>query len=152
MEQLEKLAETRLLAFVGMYAKKCQRKQWFDKNLKEQNFVVGDLVLLYPLKKNKQKLKKRGLGPYVIHSFLSSGVVKLATLDGEEMSTFINGSKLKKFYEPLTQAMLDQIHFARTKKAALKTLKQEAWEEAQQRKHKLREKINQQFYNFDKLK
>ena len=89
MEQLEKLDETRLLAFVGMYAEKRRCKQWFDKNLKERNFVVGDLVLLYILKKNKMKLKKRGLGPYVIHSLLSSGAVKLSTLDGEEMSTFI---------------------------------------------------------------
>ena len=130
VEQLEKLDETRLLAFVGMYAKKCWRKQWFDKNLKERNFVVGDLVLLYTLKKNKPKLKKWGLRPYVIHSLLSSGAVKLATLDGEEMSTFINGSRLKKFYEPLTQPMLDQIHSAKTKKEALETLKLEAQEEA----------------------
>ena len=56
--------------------------------------------------------------------------MKLATLDGEEMSTFINGSRLKKFHELLTQSMLDHIHSARTKKAALKTLKQEAQEEA----------------------
>ena len=53
VEQLEKLDETKLLAFVGMYAEKCRRKKWFDKNLKEQNFAVGDLVLLYTLKKNK---------------------------------------------------------------------------------------------------
>ena len=58
VEQLEKLDETRLLAFVGMYAEKCQCKQWFGKNLKEQNFAIGDLVLLYTLKKNKRKLKK----------------------------------------------------------------------------------------------
>ena len=57
MEHLEKLDETRLLAFVGMYAEK-RRHKWFDKNLKERNFVVGDLVLLYTLKKNKRKLKK----------------------------------------------------------------------------------------------
>ena len=68
VEQLEKLDETRLLAIVGMYAEKRRRKQWFDRNLKEKHFVVGDLVLLYTLKKNKRKLKKRGLGPYVIHS------------------------------------------------------------------------------------
>ena len=92
MKQLEKLDETRLLAFVGMYAEKQRRKQWFDKNLKEINFALGDLVLLYILKNNKRKLKKQGLGPYVIHSLLSSGVVKLATLDGEKMSAFINGS------------------------------------------------------------
>ena len=56
--------------------------------------------------------------------------MKLATLDGEEMSTFINWSQLKKFYEPLTQSMLDQIHSAQTKKEALKKLKLEAQEEA----------------------
>ena len=57
VEQLEKLDETRLLAFVGMYAEKQRCKQWFDKNLKERNFAVGDLVLLYTLKNNKRKLK-----------------------------------------------------------------------------------------------
>ena len=88
------------------------------------------MVLLYTLKKNKRKLKKWGLGPYVIHSLLSSRAVKLATLDGEEMSTFINGSRLKKFYEPLTQSMLDQIHSAKTKKETLEKLKLEAQEEA----------------------
>ena len=43
---MEKLDEMRLLAFVGMYAEKRRRKQWFDKNLKERNFAIGDLVLL----------------------------------------------------------------------------------------------------------
>ena len=58
MKQLEKLDDTRLLAFVGMYAEKQRRNQWFDKNLKKINFAVGDLVLLYTLKKNKRKVKK----------------------------------------------------------------------------------------------
>ena len=83
MEQLEKLDEIQLLAFMGMYDEKRRCKQWFEKNLKEKNFAIGYYVLLYTLEKNKQKLKKRGLGPYVIHLLLSSGVVKLATLDGE---------------------------------------------------------------------
>ena len=58
---MEKLDETRLLAFVGMYAEKRRHKQWFDKNLKERNFVVGDLVLLYTLKKNQKKAQKVGI-------------------------------------------------------------------------------------------
>ena len=68
----------------------------------------------------------------MIHSLLSSGAVTLETLDGEEMSAFINGTQLKKFYEPLTQPMLEQIHSTKTKKEALKTLKREAQEKAQQ--------------------
>ena len=67
--------------------------------------------------------------------------MKLATLDGEGMSTFINRSRLKKFYEPLTQSMLDQIHSAKTKKEVLEMLKQEAQKEAIQRKLKLRGKM-----------
>ena len=82
------------------------------------------------LKRNKQKLKQQGLGTYVIHSLLSNGAIKLAPLDGEEMPTLINGSRLKKLYEPLTQPMLEQIHSTKTKKEALKMLKQEAQEEA----------------------
>lgn len=144
IEELERLDESRLLALVGMYTEKRRRKQWFDKNLKDKHFAVGDLVLLYTLKKHKRKLKKRGLGPYVIHTILNSGAIKLATLDGEEMSAFINGSRLKKFYEPLTQGMLDQLHMAKTKKEALETLKQDAKEEAKQRKHQMRNKFDAQ--------
>ena len=132
-----------------MYAEKQRRKQWFDRSLKERNFAVGDLVLLYTLKKNKRKLKKQGLGPYVIHSLLSSGAVKLAILDGEEMSTFINGSPIKEFYEPLTQPMLEQIHSAKTKKEALKTLKRESQEEAQQWKLKMKERKEARIYVVD---
>lgn len=128
--------ESRLLALVRMYAEKC--KQWFDKNLKERNFAVGDLVLLDTLKKNKKKLKKRGLGPYVIHTILNSGAIRLATHDGQEMTAFINGSCLKKFYEPLTQEMLDQLHTAKSKKQALEILKQEALEEAKEHKQRMR--------------
>ena len=135
---MEALDESRLLALVGMYAEKRRRKQWFDKNLKDKNFAVGDLVLLYTLKKNKRKLKKQGLGPYVIVSLLSSGAVKLATLEGEEKATYINNSWLEKFYEPLTLEILEQIHSAKSKKEALKTLKQDAQNEAKQRKLKMR--------------
>ena len=53
--ELEALDESRLLALVGMYAEKHRRKQWFDKNLKDQNFAVGDLVLLYTLKKTNER-------------------------------------------------------------------------------------------------
>ena len=113
IDDLENLDETRLLALVGMYAKKCRRKQWFDKNLKSQKFAVGDLVLLYTLKKNKTKLKKQGLGPYVIFELLSSGAMRLATLDGNQMATFINGNCLKKFEDSLKQDMLDQAHRAK---------------------------------------
>ena len=46
IDELEALDESRLIALVGMYAEKRRRKQWFDQNLKDQNFAVGDLVFL----------------------------------------------------------------------------------------------------------
>lgn len=54
----------------------------------------------------------------------SSGAICLETLDMQQMASFINGSHLKKFEGSLTQAMLDQVHMAKIKKEALKTLKQ----------------------------
>ena len=42
--------------------------------------------------------------------------------------------------------MLEQIHLAKTKKQALKTLKREAQQEAQQRKLKMKERKESQIY------
>ena len=60
-------------------------------------------MLLYTLKKHKRKLKKRGLGPFVINELTSSGEVRLETLDGAQMPNFINGSRLKKYEKLLTE-------------------------------------------------
>lgn len=68
IDELEKLDETRLLAVIGMYAKKRRQKQWFDRHVKTRRFKAGGLVLLYTLKKHKRKLKMRGLGQYVINT------------------------------------------------------------------------------------
>ena len=49
-----------------------------------------------------------------------------------------SSSRLKKFYEPLTQGMLEQLHNAKTKKAALELLKQDAQDEAKLHKQQMR--------------
>ena len=85
IEQLEKLDETRLFALIGMYAEKRRRKHWHDQYVKTNRFQEGDLVLLYTLRKHKRKLKKQGLGPFVILELRSSGAVRLETLNGEKM-------------------------------------------------------------------
>ena len=80
VDELEKLDdETRLLAIAGMYAEKCRRKHWHDQNI---------------LKKHKRKLKKRGLGPFVVSEITSSGAIRLETLDGAQMPNFINGEEV----------------------------------------------------------
>ena len=118
---------------MGIYAEKRRQKRWHDTHVKTGRFRKGDLVLLYTLKKNKRKLKMRGLGPFVINDLSPSGAVRLESLDGEPMANFINDSRLKKYNEPLTQEMLDRMHIAKTKKEQAEQLKLQAFKEAQER-------------------
>ena len=133
VDELEKLDETWLLAIAGMYAEKRRRKQWHDKNIKTQRFKVGDLVLMYTLKKHKRKLKKRGLGPFVVNTLSTSGAVRLETLEGAHMPNFINGSRLKCYEEPLIEKTLEQLHRSATYREGQRILREEAKKEAQMR-------------------
>ena len=83
LEDLEKLDETRLWAVDGMYALKRRQKSFYDAKIKTKELKKGDLVLAYTLKQHTSKLKKQGMGPYVIHDISTSGALKLATLDRE---------------------------------------------------------------------
>ena len=94
-------------------------------------------MLLYTLKKHKRKLKKRGLGPFVVSELTSSGAVRLETLDGAQMPNFINGSHLKKYEQPLTEEMLQQLHQAKTYKEGQARLKEQAKQEARAHRQKL---------------
>ena len=116
-----------------MYAEKRRQKRWHDKKVRTKEFQPGDLVLLYTLKNQKRKLKLRGLGPFIINEITNGGAVRLATLDGEPMGTFINGSRLKHFHEPLTDDMLERMHAAKSQKLAFEQLKADAQAEAKER-------------------
>ena len=84
---MEQLDEFRLCSIAGMYTQKRRLKKFHDSHIINKEFKKGDLVLAYTLKQHTSKLKKRGMGPYVIHNLLSSGAVHLATLDGEPMTS-----------------------------------------------------------------
>ncbi|MCO5588022.1 hypothetical protein L7F22_041976 [Adiantum nelumboides] len=92
LEILEKLDETRLRAVASIYAQKRNMKSFFDQHVINKEFVTKDYVLMYTLKQHSKKLQKRGNGPYVIHDISSSGAIKLATLEGEEMHINIDGN------------------------------------------------------------
>ena len=109
LEEIEKLDEFRLRAVAGMYAQKRRLKKFHDAHVASKEFQKGDLVLAYTLKQHTSKLKKRGMGPYVIHDLSTSGAVHLATLDGEPMSNWISGCRLKKYNEPLTDDILKRL-------------------------------------------
>ena len=95
-------------------------------------------MLLDTLKKHKWKLKKCGLGPFVINDLISRGEVKLETLYGPPIPNFINGSRLKKYEEPLTEHMLQQLHQAKTYKEGQQRLKELAHQEACERRQRMK--------------
>ena len=113
IDELEKLDETRLKAVAGMYALKHRQKQFHDDHIVTKLFRLGDLVLVYTLKEFAAKFTKRGGGPYVISRLSSSGAVKIATLEGEEMPNWISGCRIKKYTMPLTIEQLNQLHEAK---------------------------------------
>lgn len=67
-----------------------------------------------------------------------SGAVKLETLEGVPMPNFINGSRLRKFEQPLTEEMLQQLHTAKTIWEGQAALKLQAQEEAKERRRQIR--------------
>ena len=73
------------------------------------------------------------MGPYVIHDISTSGALRLATLDGEQMPNWISGCLVKKYLRPLTIDMLEHIHKAKERVQTSLQLKQVAQHEANQR-------------------
>ena len=143
VEELERLGERRQTAIMGIYAENHRQKEWYDSKVHTKEFQKGDLVLVFTLKKHAQKLKMRGLEPYVINEITFGGAVCLETLDGEPMANFINGSCLKHFHEPLTPKILEKMHAAMTRKLAIENMKKEAQEEARQRAAKAKARRHQ---------
>ena len=74
-----------------MYALKHRQKSFYDDKVKTKELKLGDLVLAYTLKHHASKLKKWGLGPYVIEDISTRGALHLATLEGEKIPNWISG-------------------------------------------------------------
>ena len=55
------------------------------------------------------------MGPFKVCEITSQGTIRVETLDGVETVGFLNGSKFKRYYDPLT---IETIQVARDKKAA----------------------------------
>ena len=114
---LEKLDETQLMVVGHMYTQKRQKKQHHNLILKPKKIMKGDLILVYKLKPHIGKFKKRGFGPCVAKDISSCGAIKLSTLNGESMSNWISGSRIKINELPLiTNDMLECMHDTRNRK------------------------------------
>jgi hypothetical protein len=86
-----RMAEERLITQDRIYGEQQKQKQRHDKNVKEQHFGIGDLVLLYKSHlREKKKLEERWNGPYYIHEVVVNGAYKLRTMDGKVLKVPVN--------------------------------------------------------------
>ena len=96
------MTETRLLAFQALLIEKANRKAWHDNKVKDKDLAEGDMALKFASQRHKKKIKLRGEGPYGLSEITKTGACRKRTLEGIDIPGFINGSKLKRYYGPLT--------------------------------------------------
>ncbi|GES72731.1 protein NYNRIN-like [Rhizophagus clarus] len=94
-----RMAEERLVTQDRIYDQQQRQKQKYGKNIKEQYYKIGDLVLLYKSHlRERKKLKERWTGPYYIHEVKENGVYKLRTMEGKILKVPVNSERLKQYY------------------------------------------------------
>ncbi|XP_075098034.1 uncharacterized protein LOC142175350 [Nicotiana tabacum] len=96
--ELHELDEFRYHAFESTRLYKERMKMMHEKNILEQNFKPGDVVLLYNsrLKLFPGKLKSRWSGPFRVVEMHPAGAVEIASEDGS-LKFKVNGKRLKHF-------------------------------------------------------
>ena len=77
-------------------------KERFDRKIKDNTFSVGDMVLRWNSRKEKNvnhgKFDNLWFFPFIVSKFLENNTFVLHTLEGEELSSPVNGRFLKHFY------------------------------------------------------
>ena len=76
----------------------------------------------------------------MINAITNGGAVRLETLDGQQMANFINGSRLRRYQEPLTEDILARLHAAKNEKERKAQMIEEAQAEAKLRAQRNRER------------
>ena len=77
-------------------------KSRFDRNIKENTFSVGDMVLRWDTRKEQKgkhgKFDNLWFGPFLVSKILEKNTFVLQSLEGEELSSLVNGRFLKHYY------------------------------------------------------
>ena len=77
-------------------------KATFDRNTKARDLQAGDLILRWDAARQKKgqhgKFDNLWIGPFQVTEVLENNTYQLATTDGEEVGTPVNGRFLKKFF------------------------------------------------------
>ena len=73
----------------GLYqnVEKQRKKVWHDRHIKNKNFSIGGIGLMYDSKifKYSRNLQTNWLGPYVVNEITEAGAMKSEKLDGIEV-------------------------------------------------------------------
>ena len=101
LEKLVQLEEDQFVTGFHQRVEKDRQKAWHDRQIKNNHFKQGDLVLLYDTKfmKDLGKLQMHWLGPYVINFITKGSVVQLQQLSGVILPKLVNGSQLNPYIE-----------------------------------------------------
>ena len=94
------MEDKRLDALCKTQAYQKRMSRAFNKKVKSRSLIEGDLVLKMTreLQDPRGKFQPRWEGPFIIKKIFSGGAVRLATMDGEELSLPINLDALKKYF------------------------------------------------------
>ena len=101
LEFSELLEQERELALERMAEFQRERKKRYDRRLRIEDIQLGDSVLLWDSRHEKfpGKLHVSWMGPYKVERVFDNGSLQLTTIDGIQLPTRTNGSRVKKYYD-----------------------------------------------------
>ena len=84
---------------------KQQISKWNDKFIKAKKLKQGDWALLFysKFKYFQGKFQTHWLGPYEIDIYYEKGVIKIKTIDDEQIVFLVVGHRLRLYHKPLTR-------------------------------------------------
>ena len=98
--QLQKLEEDRMYALEETEKQQAKRSKKYNAKMKPVVIKEGDLVLMFDSRYMlfPGKFHTRWIGPFTAKKIYPNGSVQLEDMDGDELETRINGSRLKKYF------------------------------------------------------
>ena len=99
--QLVHLEKDRFVASYHQNVEKVRQKAWHDRHIKNKQFHIEDLVLLYDSKflKHPSKLRTHWLGSYIVSQITEGRAMQLKKLDGTPFKGLVNGSRLNPYHD-----------------------------------------------------
>ena len=74
-------------------------KERFDRKIKDNTFSIGDMVLRWDARKEQKGKHNLWFGPFLVSKFLENNTFVLQTLEGEELSSPVNGPSISTVFE-----------------------------------------------------